>query len=116
MNITQRIEELRKDKGWSVAKLARKAKIPTVSLRVMLSRDDVNNYSVPTLMKLADALEITVSELTREDKEEFIKPKLSRKQMLQLQEAINRTIESFFENDHSQLVVDKSTGEVIDDN
>jgi len=75
MNITKKIENLRKEKGWSVARLAREANIPTVSLRVMLSRHDSNNYSVTALVKIANVLNITVSELTKTDEEESAKPK-----------------------------------------
>lgn len=67
MNITARIEKLRKEKGWSVAKLAREAEIPTVSLRVMLNRTNVNNYGVDALIKIAEALGTTVSFLTAEN-------------------------------------------------
>ena len=115
MNITKKIEDLRIEKAWSIAKLSRISKIPTVSLRVMLSREDVNNYNVIALMKIAESLETTVSELTKEEHEEIGKPKLNRKQLLQLQELINKTITNFFENEASQLVVDNNTGEIIDD-
>lgn len=99
MNITSKIEHLRKEKGWSVARLAREASIPTVSLRVMLSRPDSNNYSITALSKIANVLHVTVSELTKTDEEESAKPKLSLTQMEQLKETIEKTIESFFETE-----------------
>ena len=99
MNITKKIEELRKDKGWSVARLARESGIPTVSLRVMLGRKDVNNYSVTALQKIASVLGVSVSEITKTDEEESAKPKLSSGQMQLLKDAIDKTIENFFETD-----------------
>lgn len=99
MNITAKIEQLRKEKGWSVARLAREANIPTVSLRVMLSRQDVNNYSVTALIKIANVLGATVSELTKTDEEESAKPKISVNQMEQLKVAMEQTIEEFFETE-----------------
>ncbi len=76
MNITDKIHVLRKDKGWSVAKLARVCGIPTVSLRAMLSRDNPNSYNVKTLMRLSKALGVSVAYLTLED-DEALKPKLT---------------------------------------
>ena len=99
MNITNKIEHLRKEKGWSVARLAREANIPTVSLRVMLSRQDSNNYSVTALIKIANVLGVSVSELTKTDEEESAKPKLSSTQMELLKETIEKTIETFFETE-----------------
>ncbi|PIE86382.1 MAG: hypothetical protein CSA05_00760 [Bacteroidia bacterium] len=115
MNITKKIEALRAEKGWSVAKLARESDIPTVSLRVMLSRDNVNNYNVLALKKIADCLGTTVSELTKEAEEEKVKPQLSKKQMAQLQEIIKNTIENFFENENQQNYFYNETGEIVDD-
>ena len=51
MNITEKIQTLRKEKGWSIARLAKETDMPTVSLRVMLSRDDPNRYTVKNLKK-----------------------------------------------------------------
>ncbi len=76
MNITQKIHTLRKEKGWSVAKLARVCGIPTVSLRAMLSRENPNSYNVKTLIKIAKALGVSVSYLTLDD-EETLKTKLT---------------------------------------
>ncbi len=96
MNITKKIEELRKRKKWSVARLAREAEIPTVSLRVMLSREDVNNYNIIPLMKIADALGTTVSELTKDNDTIEQIPKLNTEQKQMLKEAINKTVNNFF--------------------
>lgn len=115
MNITKKIEDLRIEKGWSIAKLARMADIPTVSLRVMLNREDSNNYNVIALKKIADSLGTTVSELTKEEFEEAAKPKLNKKQQTQLQEVLNKAISDFFEYETTQLVIDDDTGEIIDD-
>lgn len=96
MNITKKIEELRKRKKWSVARLAREAEIPTVSLRVMLSREDVNNYNIIPLIKIADALGTTVSELTKDNDTIEQIPKLNTEQKQMLKEAINETVNNFF--------------------
>ena len=99
MNITRKIEQLRIEKGWSVARLAREANIPTVSLRVMLNRKDVNNYSVDPLRKLADALGVTVSYLVQEEDEDSQKPKLTRLQRDQLDRLIKAAIDEFFDTE-----------------
>lgn len=96
MNITTKIQKLRKEKGWSVARLARETGIPTVSLRVMLSRDDPNNYSIKALRKIAEVLGVTVSYLTLEDNEKD-RPKLTETQRQELVEIINNAIESYFD-------------------
>ncbi|MBP5368311.1 MAG: helix-turn-helix transcriptional regulator [Bacteroidales bacterium] len=96
MNITTKIQRLRKEKGWSVARLARETDIPTVSLRVMLSREDPNNYSIKSLIKIADVLGVTVSYLTLEDNETD-KPKLTEAQRKELMNQFNKTIESYFD-------------------
>lgn len=107
MNITTKIQRLRKEKGWSVAKLARETDIPTVSLRVMLSRDDPNNYSIKSLSKLADVLGVTVSYLTLEENETD-KPKLTEIQRRELMDLFNKTIESYFE------LAKQPTGKIAD--
>lgn len=96
MNITTKIQRLRKEKGWSVARLARETDIPTVSLRVMLSREDPNNYSIKSLIKIADVLGVTVSYLTLEENETD-KPKLTEAQRKELMNQFNKTIESYFD-------------------
>ncbi|MBN2662113.1 MAG: helix-turn-helix transcriptional regulator [Bacteroidales bacterium] len=83
MNITDKIHVLRKEKGWSVAKLARVCGIPTVSLRAMLSRDNPNSYNVKTLIKLSKALGVSVSYLTLDD-EETLRTKLTTHQKSEL--------------------------------
>ena len=95
MNITEKIHRLRAEKGWSVARLSRETGIPTVSLRVMLSRDDSNNYNVKVLMKLAEVLETTVSYLTKEDKEDVI-PELTKSQRKELHKILANTIDNYF--------------------
>ncbi len=95
MNITARIERIRKEKAWSVAKLARETDIPTVSLRVMLGRKNVNNYGVESLRKIAEALETSVAYLTKEEEEDVL-PKLTEVQKKELQEVVNVAIEDYF--------------------
>jgi len=96
MNITEKIHKLRIEKGWSVAKLARETDIPTVSLRVMLSRDDPNSYSIKALNRIAEVLGVTVSYLTLENSED-IKPQLSEKQKEELLNLIRKTIDKYFD-------------------
>lgn len=96
MNITEKIHKLRIEKGWSVAKLARETNIPTVSLRVMLSRDDPNSYNIKALQRIAECLGVTVSYLTLEDSEE-LKPLLSEKQKEELMVLIRKAIDEYFE-------------------
>ena len=95
MNITAKIQELRKQKKWSVAKLAREAGIPTVSLRAMLARTDPNAYNVKNLIKIAKALDVSVSYLT-ESGDDYTKPKLTVKQKEELMKQINDLIDDFF--------------------
>ena len=95
MNITEKIHKLRAEKAWSVAKLARETDIPTVSLRVMLSRSDSNNYNVKALLKIAKALDTTVSYLTKDEDEDSI-PELTKTQRKELQKVITDAIENYF--------------------
>ncbi len=100
MNITEKIHKLRKEKGWSVAKLARVCGIPTVSLRAMLSRENPNSYNVKTLIKLAKALGVSVSYLTLDD-EESLKPKLTELQKNELLKKFEDLLEDYFEVEKS---------------
>ncbi len=95
MNITAKIQELRQQKKWSVAKLAREAGIPTVSLRAMLARTDPNAYNVKNLIKIAKALNVSVSYLTQSGDDDA-KPKLTTQQKEQLMEQISKLIDNFF--------------------
>ena len=96
MNITTKIQKLRKEKGMSVAQLARLSEIPTVSLRVMLSRDDPNGYHIKPLKKIADVLGVSVSYLTEEENENN-KPKLTENQKRELMEIFNQAIDNYFD-------------------
>jgi transcriptional regulator with XRE-family HTH domain len=95
MNITDKIQKLRTDKGWSVAELSRVTEIPTVSLRVMLSRDDPNNYNVKALIRIAEALDSTVSFLTKEDKDTIV-PEITKIQRKELQKVISDAVDHYF--------------------
>jgi transcriptional regulator with XRE-family HTH domain len=95
MNITAKIQELRQQKRWSVARLAREAGIPTVSLRAMLARKDPNAYNVKNLIKIAKALGVSVSYLTQSDSEDA-KPKITVKQKEELMKQIEQVIDNFF--------------------
>ncbi len=96
MNITEKIQALRNEKQWSVAQLARETNIPTVSLRVMLARKDYNNYSVPSLIKIAKVLDTTVSYLTKNEEENLV-PQITKGQKKDLQASILVAIDSYFD-------------------
>lgn len=96
MDITSKIQRLRRDKGWSVARLARETDIPAVSLRVMLTRDDPNNYNIKSLMRIAEVLGVTVSYLTLEE-DELSKPKISELQYKDLINMFKNNLEQTFE-------------------
>jgi transcriptional regulator with XRE-family HTH domain len=99
MNITEKIQKLRAEKGWSVAELSRITEIPTVSLRVMLSRNDPNNYNVKSLMRIAEALDTSVSFLTKEENETVI-PEITKVQKKELQKVIAESIDKYFSGDY----------------
>jgi transcriptional regulator with XRE-family HTH domain len=93
MDITGKINELRAEKAWSIAELSRRCKIPTVSLRVMLSRDNPNNYNVKSLMRIADSLGTTVAFLTSEQENDL--PALSKKQRKEISKAITLLVDDY---------------------
>ncbi len=93
MNITSKINELRAEKAWSIAELSRRCKIPTVSLRVMLSRDNPNNYNVKSLLKIAESLGTSVSYLTSDEGLEI--PKLSKKQRKEISQSITKLVDEY---------------------
>jgi transcriptional regulator with XRE-family HTH domain len=95
MNITEKIQALRKEKGWTIARLAKETDMPTVSLRVMLSRDDPNRYTIKNLKKIADALGVTVSYLTLEEGE-MESPALTSTQCEELKAMIASAIDEYF--------------------
>ncbi len=95
MNITAKIHELREQKEWSVAKLARKSDIPTVSLRVMLSREDNNSFNVKSLIKIAKVLGVSVSYLTQSD-DESNAPKITIQQKEELLKVVNDAVSKYF--------------------
>ena len=95
MDITSKIHKHRKEKGWSIAKLARESKIPTVSLRVMLSREG-NSYNIKSLKKISDVLGVSVSYLTKEENENN-KPNITENQKRELMEILSKAIDSYFE-------------------
>ena len=60
MDILNKIEKLRKEKGWSIYKLALEAGITTSTLTNMLARKTLP--SITTLIALCDAFEITLAQ------------------------------------------------------
>lgn len=113
MNITEKIHALRKEKGWSVAKLSRICGIPTVSLRAMLSRNDPNSYNVKTLQKIAKALGVSVSYLTL-DEGETLKPKITPYEKKQMLMRFEQLLEEFFEIEE-EIVEEKTYPEIDED-
>lgn len=118
MNITEKIQALRKEKGWSVARLAKECDIPTISLRVMLSRDDPNRYTIKNLKKIADALGVTVSYLTLEEGE-MESPAITSTQSEELKAIIAAAIDQYFTIKQPQtppaVVPKESAAEIQDD-
>ncbi len=92
MNISKKIQDLREEKGWSVAELSRRSGIPLVSLRLMLSREDPNNYSIKNLIKLADCLHTNVPYLCAE--EDYKPSKLTKKQIKQIAKTAAKAVEN----------------------
>ncbi len=92
MNITKKIKRLKDQKGWTVAKLADKSDIPAVSLRAMFKREDPNNYNVKSLIKIAHALETTVSYLTSENKSY---DKISKKKRNAISKSVAKLVEDY---------------------
>jgi transcriptional regulator with XRE-family HTH domain len=118
MNITEKIQALRKEKGWTIARLAKETDMPTVSLRVMLSRTDPNRYTVKNLKKIADALGVTVSYLTLEEGE-METPSITSTQSDELKAVIAAAIDQYFTIKQPQtqpaVVPDESAAEIQDD-
>ena len=110
MNITEKIQTLRKQKGWPVTRLAQETGIPTVSLRVMLSRTNPNNYTIKNLVKIAEALGVTVSYLTLDDNDSKIAPAFPS--VDQLKETISKAIDNFFGNNTPEPEQNESMSEL----
>jgi transcriptional regulator with XRE-family HTH domain len=111
MNITEKIQTLRKQKGWPVTRLAQETGIPTVSLRVMLSRTNPNNYTIKNLVKIAEALGVTVSYLTLDDNDsKNIAPAFPS--VDQLKETISKAIDNFFGNNTPEPEQNESMSEL----
>ncbi len=60
MDITERIKDLCKKRGWTYYKLSNVSGIPHSSLNAMLNRD--GDPSIKNLMKICKGLDITLSE------------------------------------------------------
>lgn len=65
--ISNNIFKLRKEKDWSQEKLAREADIPFTTL-TKIENGTTKNPSIETLIKIADALGVTVDALITENK------------------------------------------------
>lgn len=66
MDVLERINELRKNRGWSIYKLAEESGITQSTLANMFTRK--SNPSIPTLIQLCEAFGITLSQFF-DDKE-----------------------------------------------
>ena len=64
MNILEKIIQLREKRGWSMYRLAKEANIPESTLSNCMRRG--NTPSLATLMKICNALDITLSQLFAE--------------------------------------------------
>jgi len=58
----KKLVELRKQKGWTQEKLARESDISYNTL-IKLERKGIKNPKIETVIKLADALEVSLDEL-----------------------------------------------------
>ncbi len=56
------LKELRKQKGWSQEKIARESNISYHTL-IKLEQKSIKNPKIETVIKLADALEVSLDEL-----------------------------------------------------
>lgn len=56
------LKELRKQKGWSQERLARESNISYHTL-IKLEQNGIKNPKIETVIKLADALEVSLDEL-----------------------------------------------------
>jgi transcriptional regulator with XRE-family HTH domain len=61
MTFSEKLQKIRKDRGWSQPKLAEETGIAVATIREWEQRR--RNPSVPLIRKLADALECTVEDL-----------------------------------------------------
>lgn len=120
MDITGKIQALRLMKGWSVARLARETSIPVITLRTMFNRNDPNNYNVKNLIKIANALGVTVSYLTLDDHESE-SPALTNTQYDDFMNRINNTLKEYFtiiqpnaKNEH-QKAMEELENDLIDE-
>ena len=123
MNITNKIQTLRIAKGWTVSKLARETNIPIISMRTMLNREEPNNYNIKNLIKIANALGVTVSFLTLEENESE-KPSLTITQREELKKLLDQTVENYFtlikpntkeERKKAQFDLEKEVEEELED-
>lgn len=69
MDVLNRIEELRKERGWSIYKLAEESGITQSTLANMFSRKTLP--SISTLMQLCDAFDISLSQFFSFENKDF---------------------------------------------
>jgi transcriptional regulator with XRE-family HTH domain len=95
VTLANRIQELRKQKGWSQTELAQKIGVSYTQM----SRYEVKGVQPPanTLKKLADVLDTTVDYLVSGDKDEKVKASLKDAELLQQFKAV----EQFTDDDKS---------------
>ena len=99
ITLANRIQELRKQKGWTQTELAQKIGVSYTQM----SRYEVKGVQPPanTLKKLADVLDTTVDYLVSGDKDEKVKASLKDAELLQQFKAV----EQFTDDD--KIVVKK---------
>jgi transcriptional regulator with XRE-family HTH domain len=88
ITLANRIQELRKQKGWSQTELAKKIGVSYTQM----SRYEVKGVQPPanTLKKLADVLDTTVDYLVSGDKDEKVKASLKDAELLQQFKAVEQ--------------------------
>ena len=70
MDILQKIDKLRIDKGWSMYKLAEESNLPSSTIINMFSRKSLP--SIQTLMSICSGLNISVSKFFAETEEDVL--------------------------------------------
>jgi DNA-binding Xre family transcriptional regulator len=93
--VTDKLLLILKEKGYSVARLARETGIPEVSLWAMIKREDGDSWNVKTLKKICQVLDISVINLIDEQSKE----KLSKEEREKLKNELGKAIDDFFRND-----------------
>ena len=97
MDVLERINELRKNRGWSIYKLAEESGITQSTLANMFTRK--SNPSIPTLIQLCEAFGITLSQFFDDKELEYSDDELMLlSNYKKLKEKEKHIINSFIDN------------------